>query len=85
MEAKKQKDTRFVIRTDGELKEKVTAYCEKHGITLSDFIRVAATDAMRIQKIRERIRGYQIEAKRFNGGVSIPFDSKVANGEKGAE
>jgi antitoxin component of RelBE/YafQ-DinJ toxin-antitoxin module len=70
MEANSQKDIRIAIRIEGSFKEKVEAYCQQHGVTLSDFMRVAAMEAMKGKKIREKVVRYRIEEHKARGRAS---------------
>ena len=58
MEAKR---VQINIRADVHFKEMVEAYCQQHEITVSDFLRVAAMEAMRGKKIKERVRSVKID------------------------
>ena len=69
MEANSPKDIRIAIRIEGSFKEKVEAYCQQHGVTLSDFMRVAAMEAMKGKKIREKVRRVKIDLHKAKRGT----------------
>lgn len=66
MEAKR---VQINIRADVHFKETVEAYCQRHGVTISDFMRVAAMETMKGKKIKERVQSVKIDLHKAKRGT----------------
>jgi len=62
------KDTRIYIRTDETFKAMVEEFCTREGISVSDFIRTAAYEAMQGTEIRERVAAVRINIHKARRG-----------------
>jgi len=64
------KTTRIDIRTDEKFKDNLMTFCDSQNISISDFLRMAALEAMNDEKnIRERVRKAKIEMHRAKKGI----------------
>jgi len=64
------------IRTDEVFKASVESFCQEQGISVSDFIRTAAYNAMQSKGIRKKVVQTRIDihkAKKLQDGLKYSF------------